>query len=129
MIWLEKNLIQTDLLLPLMTQKSISTYNKPADSVSLAKLAGQIFEIVKVEESDYDGQKGKKITTKISYDIDGKKQNKFHTTRYAIVATLDKPEVIADLEKGNTLGPVKCELTDSKKGGKPYWMLVDAIQG
>ena len=110
-----------------MTQRSISNYVKVADSVSLAKLSGQVFEITKVEDSDYDGQKGVKITTKISYDIDGKKQNKFHSTRYVIVSTLTQPDVLADLAKGNTLGPLKCVLIDSKKGGKPYWMLKDAV--
>jgi len=110
-----------------MTQRSISNYVKEVDSVSLAKLSGQVFEITKVEDSEYDNQPGVKITTKISYDIDGKKQNKFHSTRYVITSTLKQPELRADLEKGNTIGPLKCVLTESKTGGKPYWELKDAV--
>ena len=121
-----KGLTQSVLLLEPMTQRGIDELVKAADSVSLAKLAGQSFTIIKTEPSAYDGQAGYKITTKDSYSIDGKKQNKFHTTRYAIVSTLAKEEVQAALTKGDTIGPVRCELTKAKKGGKDYWSLVTA---
>ena len=110
-----------------MTQLSISKFDKPSDSVSLAKLASETFEIVAIESSNYDESKGYKITTKISYSIDGKNIKKFHTTRRAIVAFLDQPEVQEALAKKDSIGPLKCEMTKAKTPGtKDYWMLVDA---
>jgi len=110
-----------------MTQLSISTFDKPTDSVSLAKLASEAFEIVAIEHSNYNEDKGYKITTKRSYSIDGKDMKKFHTTRRAIVAFLDQPEIQEKLEQGNTIGLVKCEKVKAKTAGvKDYWMLVDA---
>lgn len=113
-----------------MTTTKISQYKPVRDSVSLAKLDGQKFTIVKVEDSNYeeDGKvsQGIKLTTKESFDIDGKKQNKFHSTRFAIVNKLRDPKVRADLETGELIGPVKAELVQAKKGGKPYFDLLDA---
>jgi len=110
-----------------MTQYSISTFDKPADSVSLAKLNSEPFEIVAIEPSNYNEDKGYKILTKRSYSIDGKNIKKFHTTRRAIVAFLDQPEVQEKLDKGDTIGLVKCKKVEAKTAGvKDYWMLVDA---
>src|SRR3972149_8201701 len=63
-----QGLINKDLLQETMTQRGIDEIVKPADSVSLAKLAGKAFTITKTEPSAYDGQPGFKITTKDSYD-------------------------------------------------------------
>lgn len=124
----ENGFITKDMLLYPMTQMNVSDFVKPADSVSLAKLSGQIFEIVKTEPSSYEEQKGFKITTKISYEIDGKKWNKFHTTRKVIVDFLEKPEVQEKLKGGNTIGPVTCKKVKAKTPGVPdYWLLVDAM--
>ncbi len=109
-----------------MTQLSISKFDKPSDSISLKELKSEPFEIVAIEQSNYDEQRGYKITTKISYSINGENRKKFHTTRRAIVAFLDQPEVQAELAKNNSIGPVKCVLTKAKTlGTKDYWMLVD----
>lgn len=112
-----------------MTQKSISQYGNIADSVSLAKLAGQRFTIVKVEDSNYENEgtttKGVKITTEESFSIAGKERNKFHSTRTAVVSKLSNENLRADLMKGEKIGPMKCVLVPSKKGGKEYFDLVD----
>ena len=52
---------------------------------SLSYLDYREFTIIGVERKDHDENKGIKITTKEDFDIEGKKINKFHTTRQAIV--------------------------------------------
>ena len=112
-----------------MTNLKMSQYKSASDSVSLAKIGGQKFTIVAVEDSNYeeDGNvsQGVKITTKESFDVDGKKLSKFHTTRYAIVNKLRNEKLRADLLE-NPLGPLKTELVKAKKGGKDYYDLLDA---
>ncbi len=127
----------------------ISDYAKVSDSASLTNLDGKAFSIVGVEDSNYeesvevseefpDGKKvtqGIKITTKMEYDVtdkDGntKKFNKFHTTRTAIVSKLAKKQKIReDIDKGTVIGPVVCKKSPSKKGGLPYFELVDYKDG
>ncbi|NIN03692.1 MAG: hypothetical protein GTO44_10060 [Hydrotalea flava] len=105
-------------------------------SVSLALLKGKPFTIVKIEDSDYEQgdqiTKGVMITTQESFDVekeDGtfkKNQTMFHTTRKALVHTLNDEKLRSEVNGGKPLGPVKCEKTPSKKGGNPYFVLVDA---
>ncbi len=114
-----------------MTQLSISQFDKPKDSISLAKLGNEVFDIVAIESSSFekDGKTdpGYKITMKKSYNIDGKDVKKFHTTRRAIVAFLNQEEITTALDKGNSIGPIKCEKVKAKTPGvNDYWMLVDA---
>ena len=108
----------------------ISQYAKAGDSKSLTSIDGKSFTIVKIEDSDYDdnGQvtPGLKITTKETFDIEGEKFNKFHTTRIAIVNKLKDKQIRDDLLGGKTIGPVMCEMTKAIRGGKPYFDLVDA---
>ena len=108
----------------------IGDYETPSDSKSLTKLDGKSFTILNVEDSAYkEGDKstpGVKITTKESFDIDGEKWNKFHTTRKAVVSKLTNEAIRDDLLHGKEIGPVKCESVKSKTGGKPYFDLVDA---
>lgn len=110
--------------------KSIDKYASKGDSKSLTALDGKSFTITAVEDSNYtEGDKvtdGVKITTKEQFDIEGEKLNKFHTTRTAVVSKLKNAELRADLAKGEQIGPVKCESTKSKTGGKPYFDLVPA---
>ena len=113
-----------------MANRSIADFKPASDSVSLAKLNNAKFTIVKVEDSNYEdgGQitQGVKITTKEAFDIDGVKISKFHTTRTAIVNKLRDPELRKALEKGDSIGPVRTESVKAKKGGKPYYDLVEA---
>jgi len=111
------------------TKMDISKYKSAGDSVSLKKIDGQKFTIVKVEDSNYeeDGKvtEGVKITTEETFTIDGKMWNKFHTTRIAIVRILQNPELRKDLEKGGSMNPVICKSVHPPKG-KDYWDLVPA---
>ena len=118
-----------------MTQRSISDFEKVGDSVSLTKIDGEKFVIVAKENSDYEGKKGYKITTKEFYPCevqeDGKpikkKMNKFHTTRHAIVSFLEKPGVTEALKSGDSIGPVFCEKVKAKNPGvDDYWILKES---
>jgi len=100
-----------------MTQRTAADYKTVGDSVSLKKIDGKEFTIVAVEDSNYDDQKGVKITTKESFDG----VNKFHTTRFAITKFFDE-KVRKDLSEGIQIR-VHTELTKSKSGGKDYWVL------
>lgn len=55
----------------------------------MAKIDGQSFTIVQIEDSNYtqgdEVTKGVKLTMKESFSIDGNQMSKFHTTRVAIV--------------------------------------------
>ncbi len=116
----------------------ISQYQQSGDSVSLKKIDGQPFTIVKVEDSDYDDKgtktKGLKITTGEKFTIDGKDHSKFHTTRTALVTKLaihdadgkiTNEQLHTDLNAGKKIGPVKCQLVNGKNGGKDYFDLID----
>ena len=113
-----------------MTQKNISQYQSESDSVSLTKIDGKSFIIVKVEDSDYEEKgvktKGVKIITKENFSIEGEDRNKFHTTRMVVVNRLCEEKVRADLAQGDTIGPMICKEIQAKKGGKPYFDLVEA---
>lgn len=107
----------------------ISDYASKGDSVSLAKLGDKPFTITSIEDSDYqDGDqisKGVKVTTKESFEIDGNNENKFHTTRIAIVKKLTNEKLRADVKGGEPLGPVKC-VEEKAQNGKKFFNLVDA---
>lgn len=108
----------------------MSQFQQDSDSVSLSKIAGQKFTIVKIDDSNYekDGHvtQGVKITTKESFDVDGSQQNKFHTTRKTLVNKLRDDNLRSQVNAGTPLGPVKCQLEKAKKGGNDYFILVDA---
>jgi len=112
-----------------MAELNISQFESKGESVSLKKIDGQKFSIVKVEKSNYEENgkvsDGVRIYTKESFDIDGVQKNQFHTTRTAIVNKLKNPELLAVLEKGDTFKPVICKEVEAKKGGKPYFDLVE----
>lgn len=113
-----------------MTNRSIAEFKTESDSVSLAKLNSAPFTIVAVEDSNYEDSgnvtQGVKITTKDMHNIDGKKYNKFHSTRTAIVNKLRDAKIRDALSKGDSIGPVKAMSVPAKKGGKPYFDLVPA---
>lgn len=123
-----------------MTQKNISQYHQTeSDSISLTKIDGQKFTIVKVDDSDYEDKgkksRGVKITTQEDFKVDGIPHNRFHTTRMLVVGKLGhideegKPMNVglhADLERGDTIGPMICKEIIAKKGGTNYFDLVEA---
>jgi alpha-mannosidase len=109
----------------------LNDYKTHGDSISLGKIADATFTIVAVEDSDYDDNgiitQGVKITTKEKFNIDGAWWNKLHTTRTAIVNRLKNQKLRADLQASQMgLGPLQCKLVKSKRGGKPYFDLVEA---
>jgi len=108
------------------TTMKISQFESEKDSVSLMKIDGQPFHIVKIEGSSYNDDPGFKITTEESFTVDNVKWNKFHTTRRAIVAKLNDESVRKQLVIGK-IGPMVCKLTKAKTAGvKDYWVLLDA---
>lgn len=107
----------------------LSDYAEVGDSVSLAKLDGKPFTIVKIEDSDYtqgeETTKGVKVTTKETFEIDGNEQQKFHSTRVAIVKKLAGESIRKAVnENGVEIGPVKCE-SQKSSSGKSFYALVD----
>lgn len=110
----------------------MSQFDQVSDSVSLAKIEGKSFTIVKIEDSNYEQNgevtKGVKITTKESFIVEGTvdQQNKFHTTRKTLVNKLNDEKLRTAVNGGQPLGPVKCDKVTAKKGGNPYYVLVDA---
>jgi hypothetical protein len=93
-------------------------YEPKIDSVSLKKIDGMFFTITDVEESDYveyvngaeTTTKGVQITTKESYTVEGKAENKFHTTRVKVVEKLLGKQFLEDL-KTEGFEPVVCVKT------------------
>ena len=95
----------------------------------MAKIGDKAFTITFIEDSDYTQgdqiTKGVKITTKETFEIDGNFLNKFHTTRVAIVKKFSNEKLRSDVNKGNSLGPVKC-VSEKSASGKSFYNLVDA---
>jgi len=109
-----------------MTQ-TLAENENVSDSVSLAKIDGQPFTPVGLEDSNYteqgkEDQEGVKITTKETFDVDGNEVSKFHTTRKAIVS---KTKQLRDIIEAGDLGAVKCIKT-AFANGKSGFKLVDA---
>ena len=106
----------------------LSDYASKGDSLSLAKIGEDVFTIIGIEDSDYtEGDsvtKGVKITTKEEFEHEGTKYNKLHTTRVAVVNKLNNEKLREDVKNGKTFA-VKCKEVPSKKGGKPYFDLID----
>ncbi|QDI88109.1 hypothetical protein Nisw_00465 [Candidatus Nitrosopumilus sp. SW] len=96
----------------------------------MAKIGDKAFTITFIEDSDYtQGElvtKGVKITTKETFEIEGNFVNKFHTTRVAIVKKFSNEKLRADVNNGNSLGPVKC-VSEKSASGKSFYNLVDAL--
>lgn len=95
----------------------------------MAKLDGKPFTVIHIEDSDYEKSgtvsPGVKVTTKESFDIDGNKINKFHTTRVAIVKKFTNRQLREDVNNGTPLGPIKC-VSEKTQSGDKFWNLVDA---
>jgi len=96
-----------------------------SDSISLARIDGEVFTIVSVEKSNYENngevKEGVKITTKESFTIEEVDYNKFHTTREIIVKDLLKDTYQEGFAKGDTL-KVSCVNPEGKK----YFVLKNA---
>ena len=108
---------------------TLADYATIGDSVSLAKIGEKAFTITFIEDSDYtqgnEVTKGVKLTTRETFEIDGKPVNKFHTTRVAIVNKFNNEKIRNDVNNGNALGPVKC-ISERTASGKNFFNLVDA---
>ncbi len=78
----------------------------------MAKIGDKAFTVTFIEDSDYtqddDVTKGVKITTKETIEIEGNIINKFYTTRVVIVKKFNNKKLRADVNNGNSLGPIKC---------------------
>ena len=95
-------------------------YEPRIDSVAISTIDGMFFTITDVERSDYTEidkktgakttTKGVKITTKESYTVEGKAENKFHTTRVEVVKKLLGKKFLEDL-KTEGFEPMVCVKT------------------
>ena len=103
----------------------ISDYQTSGHANGLARICDEPFNIVKVQDSSYDGEPSIRMMTQKQKEVDGVEYSEFYTSRKAILDTLSNPQLRQDLEN-NPIGPVKCKQTKAKGGGKGYWVLVDA---
>ncbi|MBA4717646.1 MAG: hypothetical protein HRO68_00450 [Nitrosopumilus sp.] len=108
---------------------TLADYQTTGDSASLAKIGDKSFTVTFIEDSNYtqgeEVTKGIKITTKESFEIEGKQENKFHTTRVAIVQKFNNEKLRDDINnKKIPLGPVKC-VSEKSASGKNFFNLVD----
>lgn len=104
----------------------ISDYQSTSgDAIGLAKIGTQPFTIVKVQDSSYEGEPSVRIMTQKPIKVEGTEYSEFYTSRKAVMDTLSNPQLRQDLQN-QPVGPVKCQLTKAKGGGKDYWILVDA---
>lgn len=94
----------------------------------MAKIGDKAFTVTFIEDSDYtqddDVTKGVKITTKETFEIEGNLINKFYTTRVAIVKKFNNEKLRADVNNGNSLGPIKC-VSEKSISGKNFFNLID----
>lgn len=104
------------------------------DSLNLKNIDGQNFTILDWMRSDFTDQKGevnKGIKFTVREEFDGKR--KLHTTRTVIVrkfyntkdGEMIPTELGKDVKNGKAFA-VRCELQKAKKGGNPYFDLVNA---
>lgn len=83
-----------------------------------------------VEDSNYtqgeESTPGVKLSTKESFEVEGNKVNKFHTTRIAIVNRFKDKKLREDINENSIpLGPIKC-VKEKSASGKDFFNLVDA---
>ena len=94
----------------------------------MAKIDDKAFTVTFIEDSDYtqddDVTKGVKITTKETIEIEGNIINKFYTTRVAIVKKFNNEKLRADVNNGNSLGPIK-RVSEKSISGKNFFNLID----
>lgn len=95
------------------------------NSVGLTKLGDKPFTVKQTQDSEYDGNPSLIIETVEMHDIDGAKHNRFHTQRVAVMEKLKNSKVQEVLERGETVGPVKCTASMTKSG-KQFFVLEDA---
>lgn len=107
----------------------LTDYASKGDSASLAKIGDKPFTVIHIEDSDYENgdevTKGVKLTTKETFDVEGEQYSKFHTTRIAIVKRFSNANLRADVNGGESLGPIKC-VSEKAASGKSFFNLVDA---
>ena len=76
-----------------------------------------------VEDTEYNGTPGVKITTKELFEVKGDPWNKFHTGRELIVELLTNKDLRAALKEGKEFEPVYCRKRSPEKGQYAYFVL------
>ena len=108
----------------------VADYKSVGDSISLAEIGAEPFTPIAVENSNYDEgnetTEGVKITTKETFEKDGNKFTKLHTTRVAVVKFFKNEKLRQDLADGKNVGTFKCVEKKSQKTNKNYFDLEDA---
>ena len=102
---------------------NLSDYVETGDANKLSKLDDKTFTIVAVRDRPYEDNDGVEVTTKETFEFDGKAFNKFYTTRKAIVSTLTREKLRKDLADGNELGPLRMVSRVSPKSHRTYFDL------
>ena len=96
---------------------------KNSEATSLSKLDDKTFTIVAVEDSPYEDTPGVKITTKETFEVEGRPYNRFYTTRTAIVSKLKNDKIKKPLADGQETTLLRIVTKVSKKSNKTYFDL------
>jgi len=108
------------------SELKLSDFTSASDSKSLALIDEKEFTIISVERKDYDENKGVRITTKETFEIEGNPFSKFHTTRQAIVGKFlnDSGEPTALYKAINNEGELHVKVFSRKSAnGRNYFDL------
>ena len=104
---------------------NLSDFVNTGDATKLSRLDNKTFTIVAVQDRPYEDTPGVEVTTKETFEFDGKKFNKFYTTRTAIVSRLKNTKLRESLADGNELGPLRIVSRVSSKTHRAYFVLED----
>lgn len=102
---------------------NLSDFVVTGDATKLSNLDDKTFTIVAVQDKPYEDTSGVAVTTKETFEFDGKKYNKFYTTRTAIVSKLTNAKLREYLTDGNELGPLRIVSRVSPKSHRTYFDL------
>jgi len=102
---------------------NLSDFVETGDATNLSRLDDKTFTIVAVQDRPYDDTPGVAVTTKETFEFDGKKYNKFYTTRTAIVSKLTNAKLREYLVNGNELGLLRMVSRVSPKSHRTYFDL------
>lgn len=102
---------------------NLSDFVETGDATNLSNLDDKTFTIVAVQDRHYEDTAGVAVTTKETYEFDGKQFKKFYTTRTAIVSKLKNEKLREYLVDSNELGPLRMMSRVSAKSHRPYFDL------
>lgn len=112
-----------------IAELKLSDFGSSGDATNLSRVDGKALTITEVVRQDYEENKGVRITTKESFDVDGASYNKFYTTRtYLVEKFLNDNQTPTPLNMAiNQGGEIKLKVVQkTSKKGKEYYVFEQA---